>query len=123
MKTILKNKWHLHTGLSLVAAILFLFLTDKFPYFMQIGYTGNFLQIFLAIFLCGWCAFLIEWIQSKFFGAKDFKTSWGDIKVSLLGAVLGILSYYTFTKVTITIAIVAFIVTLVLQAYKIAKEK
>ena len=123
MKTILKNKWHLHTGLSIVAAILFLFLTDKFPNFMQIGYTGNFLQIFLAIFLCGWFAFLIEWIQSKFFSPQESTTFFGDIKASILGAVVGVLSYYIFTKISISIAIVTFIVTIVLQGYKVTKIK
>ena len=100
MKKIIKNKWHLHFGLCFLGALGFLFLTDKFPNFMDIGKSGNFLQGFLAIFSAGSVAFTVEWCQGFFFGAnrtfKAMKASRLDMIVSVFGAILATVLYFVF---------------------------
>jgi hypothetical protein len=99
MKKIIKNKWHLHS-LTFVLCIVALYLTDEFPNFMTIGESGNFLQGFLCVFCSASLAFIIEWIQGKFFGANK---SWSeviesrkDILVSIIAGTIGMITYFLF---------------------------
>lgn len=99
MKKIIENKWHLHS-ITFILCILGLYLTDKYPSFLTIGETGNFLQGFLCVFCSAFLAFLVEWIQGKFFGANktyaDTKQSNIDMLVSVVAGTLGMIVYFLF---------------------------
>lgn len=100
MKKFIDNKWHLHS-LTFFFAILFIWYTDKYPEaWGEVGYSGNFLQVFLAIFCSAFVAFIVEWVQGKFFGAnrtpEQVKESNWDMAVSTIAAALGVLVYYIY---------------------------
>ena len=97
LKLIIKNRWHLHS-LSFIFCYIFLIYTDKYPKFMVIGESGKFLQGFLTVFGSACVAFLIEWIQGKFFDAnktqKQVQASNFDMLVTIGAAALGMIVYF-----------------------------
>lgn len=99
MKKFIANRWHLHS-LTFVLSILGLYLTDKFPTFMTIGESGNFLQGFLCVFSSAFIAFLVEWIQGKFYGANrtwaQVIESRKDMLVSTIAGTIGMVTYFLF---------------------------
>jgi len=99
MKKFIENKWHLHS-LTFILSILGLYLTDKNPTFMTIGESGNFLQGFLCVFCSAFLAFVVEWIQGKFFGANktwiEVLASRKDMLVSIISGTLGMIVYFLF---------------------------
>ena len=117
----IQKKWHLHTGLSITAAIWFLKLTDTYPSFIDIGNSGNFLQIFLTVFFCFIFATFVEWAQGKFYGANktNEQAFQGrlDILASIAGSIIGTLIYFIFMKVSLIISVV-FLATVLLIEYK-----
>lgn len=99
MKKIIENKWHWHS-LTFILCILGLYLTDKYPAFMTIGESGNFLQGFLCVFCSAFLAFVVEWVQGKFFGANktwiEVLASRKDMLVSVISGTLGMIVYFLF---------------------------
>ena len=97
LEQIIKNKWHLHFSLTFLGALLLLWITDKYPNFMDIGNSGNFLQGFLTIFSAGAVAFCVEYYQGlKGYNrtAEQRKASNLDMLVSVLGATLATILYF-----------------------------
>lgn len=100
-KAFIKHRWHLHS-LTLVLAILFLGLTDLYPWFMQIGLCGNVFQIFLCLFVFALALpFLVEWVEGVLSGDEiqseevAFDSFW-DKMVSAIACVVGIILYYIY---------------------------
>lgn len=119
MKDIISKKWHLHTGLSIVGAIWFLKFTDTYPNFLDIGSSGNFLQIFLTSFFCFIFAYFVEVVQTVKFGAnKTDAEVWQsklDIVAGVVGSIIGTIIYFIFMKVSIIISITFLILALYIE--------
>lgn len=103
LKVFIENKWHWHS-LTFIFSIILLRYTDKHPWFMDLGYSGNFLQGSICIGASAFASFVVEWVQGKFFGANrtwlEVLGSRKDMLVSIIAAVLGVFVYYLYLSLT-----------------------
>lgn len=92
MKTILKNKWHLH-ALILVFVISVLWYSDNHPNWFDFENVGNFWRAFIVVFVSFCIACFAEWLQGNFFGAhqgkQGFNDSRNDVIATTVVAVIG----------------------------------
>lgn len=93
MKTILKAKWHLHALIIILMQPVIMY-SDANPKWFDFGNVGNFWRWVILTFASFCLAFVVEWIQRKFFGAHKgklgSKTSWADIYATTVAAAIGI---------------------------------
>lgn len=95
LNTILINKWHLH-ALILVFVILTTWYSDTHPLWFDGENVGVVFRGVVITFVSYCTAFVVEWIQSKFFGAhkekgggkRSWKDIWATTVVAGVGAIL-----------------------------------
>jgi hypothetical protein len=91
MKTILKNKWHLHALVGAILAVLLQLLITTSDSLRDLEVS------FIALFVLFCASFVWEWGQNVFYKANQtMETSWGDIIASVIGGTIGIAIYYIF---------------------------
>lgn len=93
MKNFITNKWHLHALIIIIMQPIIMF-SDSNPKWFDFGNIGNFWRWVILTFASFCIAFVVEWIQRKFFGAhkgkSGSKTSWADIYATTVLAGIGI---------------------------------
>jgi hypothetical protein len=115
MKTlnkILSNKWHLHALIILFTTLFMWAFGQSSDDWFYTTFLGNFFRCFLSVFFSACIAWIVEWVQRKFFGAHQGKdgiaaSDWDVIATTVL-AITGVISYYFFTEIQLIIATLLF---------------
>jgi hypothetical protein len=118
-ETFLKNKWHLHS-LTLPACILWVWLMVTYD-FLDLRDTGKFFHVFICTFSSLAVAFVVEWLQGKFFGAnrtaEQVKASNLDMLASTVAGFVGGLSAVIFPPAS-TLAWLSLVIITILELYR-----
>ena len=112
MKTILKNKWHLHS----LNGVVSLFLMNK----LDLG--DNTQNIIITLFLCLFIAVGIELCQGYFFGAnktpEQIEEAKLDVLAGMISSVIGIIFSLTINFNFVHLSLIWIGIVLILEVFR-----
>lgn len=113
MKSVLMNKWHMHS-LIILFVVSVCWYSDFNPEWFDFGNVGAIARGGILVFVSFCIGGFVEWIQGKFYGAhqgiEGTRASNMDVVATTVASLLGVILYAIFKSpewiMTITILVV-----------------